>query len=115
MKIYAPVSDFNGWRNNIRFVNGVAETDNQQLLRWFETRGYRIENCDEPSNLVIEPKNDEIDVAGDEIEMMGYAEKQPDFESMTPIELREWAKSNGFGNKIKNTRNKEKLIEILRG
>ena len=47
--------------------------------------------------------------------MMGYAERQPDFDSMTPIELREWAKANGFGNKIKNIRNKEKLIEILRG
>ena len=115
MKIYAPVSDFNGWRNNIRFVNGVAETDDPKVVKWFETNGYAVEDCDELSNLVISEKNDEIEVIDDEIEMMGYAEKQPNFESMTPNELRDWAKANGFGNKIKNIRNKEKLIEILRG
>lgn len=125
MKIYAPVSDFNGWRNNIRFVNGVAETDDQHVIKWFETHGYTVEKCDnstqnpyekcDNSNFVIEPKNDEIEIPTDEIELMGYADKQPDFKSMTPNELRDWAKANGFGNKIKNTRNKEKLIEILRG
>ena len=52
---------------------------------------------------------DEVD------EMMGYADKTPNFEKMTPIELRDWAKENGFGSQIKNIRNKEKLIEILRG
>jgi hypothetical protein len=34
---------------------------------------------------------------------------------MTPIELREWMRENGYGSKIKNIRNKEKLLEILRG
>ena len=46
---------------------------------------------------------------------MGYNEKEPDFESMTPNELREWAKANGLGGVIKNIRNKEKLIELIRG
>ena len=116
MKIYAPVRDFNGWRNNVRFVNGVAETDNPQVIKWFETRGYTCENTQElHNNLVIESANDEIAVENDEDEMMGYAPKTPKFEDMTPNELREWAKANGFGNKIKNIRNKDKLIEILRG
>ena len=120
MKIYAPVSDFNGWRNNVRFVNGVAETDNPQAIEWFKARGYNLESTQESTqelrhNLVIEPQNDEIDTDNDEVVMMGYADKTPKFEDMTPNELREWAKANGFGNKIKNTRNKEKLIEILRG
>ncbi len=116
MKIFAPVKDFCGWRNNVRFVNGVAETDDPQAIKWFETHGYTIENTQElRTNLVIEPQNDEIEADEDEVEMMGYADKTPKFEDMTPIELRDWAKANGFGNKIKNIRNKEKLIEILRG
>lgn len=116
MKIYAPVKDTNGVYASVRFVNGVGETDDPKLIRWFETHGYAIENTQElRSNLVIEPLNDVIEQINDEVEMMGYADRQPDFESMTPIELREWARANGFGNKIKNTRNKEKLIEILRG
>ena len=119
MKIYAPVSDFNGWRNNVRFVNGVAETDDPLAIKWFETRGYNLESTPELCpNLVIEPQNDQVEMENDEdeiVELMGYADKSPNFEEMTPLELRDWAKANGFGNQIKNTRNKDKLIEILRG
>lgn len=121
MKIYAPVKDTNGVHASVRFVNGVGETDNPHLINWFRSHGYIVED----SNFVIESKNDEIEVVNDEIEsvvnlddedeMMGYADKTPNFEDMTPNELRDWAKANGFGGKIKNTRNKDKLIEILRG
>lgn len=115
MKIYAPVKDANGVYASVRFVNGVGETDNPQLIKWFKTHGYTVEEC---TNLVIEPQNDEIELENDEdetVEMMGYTEKTPKFEDMTPNELRDWAKTNGFGSQIKNIRNKEKLIEILRG
>ena len=118
MKIYAPVKDFNGWRNNVQFVNGVGETNDARAIEWFRTHGYKVPVEDEVPNLVIEPQNEQIEVENDEDEtdeMMGYAEKEPNFEKMTPNELRDWAKANGFGSKIKNTRNKEKLIEILRG
>ena len=111
MKIYAPVKDFNGLRNGVRFVNGVGETDDPLVITWFNMMGYivekSVEKCDENlSNLVIKPKNDEIEV-------MGYPEQ--DFEQMTPNELREWAIENGLGSKIRNTRNKEKLLEIIKG
>jgi hypothetical protein len=43
------------------------------------------------------------------------ASTEPDFDAMTPLELREWARANGFGSKIKNTRDKEKLLKIIRG
>ena len=116
MKIYAPVKDFCGFRNNVRFERGVGETDDPTGIEWFEKHGYTVENTQElRDNLVIEPQNDEIEPDDDEVEMMGYAEKTPKFEDMTPNELRDWAKANGFGSKIKNIRNKEKLLEILRG
>lgn len=113
MKIYAPVKDFCGFRNNVRFVNGIGETDDPKLIKWFETHGYKLEECDENPNLVTEPQNDQVEVVNDEIEMMGYAEKTPKFEDMTPNELRDWAKANGLGGVIKNTRNKEKLLELI--
>lgn len=117
MKIYAPVKDFNGLRGNVRFVNGVGETDDPHLIKWFETHGYKVP-IQEESNLVIEPQNDQIELENDEdetVEMMGYAEKTPKLEDMNPNELRELAKASGKGHLIKNIRNKEKLIEILRG
>lgn len=113
MKIYAPVEDTNGVRASVRFVNGVGETDNPHLIQWFKQRGYRV--VDDSPNLLIPPTNEQIEAANDEVEMMGYSTREPDFDKMTPNELREWAKENGFGSQIKNTRNKDKLLEIIRG
>lgn len=123
MKIYAPVKDANGVWASVRFVNGVGETDNPRLIEWFVKHGYSIEksekieldSIEKSANLVIEVPNDQIELENDEDEMMGYAEKEPNFDEMTPNELRDWAKANGFGGEIKNIRNKEKLIKILRG
>ena len=116
MKIYAPVKDANGVWASVRFVNGVGETDNPRLIEWFKSHGYKVPIEETtPVNLVIEPQNDEIAVENDEVEMMGYNERTPDFDKMTPNELRDWAKANGLGGVIKNTRNKEKLLELIRG
>ena len=106
MKIYAPVKDFNGLRNNVRFVRGVGETNNPAEIEWFKNHGYVLggnvaeipmEKCDEPLEIALENC------------------VEPDFDAMTPNELRDWMRENGYGSKIKNTRNKEKLLEILRG
>ena len=112
MKIYAPVKDFNGFRNNVRFINGVGETNDPSKIKWFETHGYKVPIQDEASNV---EEVTEVVVEEETIEMMGYADKPRDLEDMTPNELRELAKASGKGNLIKNIRNKEKLIEILRG
>lgn len=112
MKIYAPVKDFNGWRYNVRFVNGVGETNDPKAIKWFETNGYKVPIEDIPIVEAVESVNQQ-DV--EEVEMMGYAEKPKSLEDMNPNELREFAKANGKGNLIKNIRNKEKLIEIIRG
>jgi hypothetical protein len=50
------------------------------------------------------------------VEMMGYDEPtEKPLEDMTPGELREYCKTIGKGHLMKNIRNKEKLIEIIRG
>ena len=123
MKIYAPVKNTNGVYASVRFVNGVGETDNPRLIEWFKAHGYGVEKslekCDKPIekpleksdedfiNYIIESQNDIVDAQNERIE--------PDFDKMTPNELRDWMRENGYGSKIKNTRNKEKLLEILRG
>lgn len=115
MKIYAPVKDANGVWASVRFVNGVGETDNPRLIEWFKSHGYKVPIEETPKvEETIEAVLEEI-VEAEEVEMMGYNRKEPDFENMTPNELREWAKANGLGGVIKNTRNKEKLLELIRG
>lgn len=99
MKIYAPVECTNGVRASVRFVNGVGETNDPHLIQWFKSHGYKLEKCDETTQSPLE-KCDEV---------------TPNFDEMTPNELREWMKANGLGSQVKNIRNKEKLLEIIRG
>lgn len=127
MKIYAPVKDANGIYASVRFVNGVGETDNPRLIEWFRSHGYKLsgkftttDNTDiieesKPFEVVPTGENDEFESENETVEMMGYSDKEKSFENMTPNELRQWMMENGFGSKIRNTRNKEKLLEILRG
>lgn len=114
MKIYAPVKDTNGVYASVRFVNGVGETDNPHLIEWFKNHGYSVEDnyVNSVVNPVIEVVNDQIDEVKNENDEFN---PKPNFEDMTPLELRDWMRANGYAGKIKNTRNKEKLLEILRG
>ena len=107
MKIYAPVKDVNGMYASVQFVNGVGETDNPHLIEWFKSHGYEIENDRQPSLETQRSHLLENDVVEEQVEL--------DFDSMTPIQLREWARTNGYASQIKNIRNKEKLIEIIKG
>ena len=113
MKIYAPMKTANGVYASVRFVDGVGETDNPNLIRWFKEHGYRVEGTIQPKVEIVETVEVEEDP---EDEIMGYADpKIPDLENMNPNEIRDWAKSNGYGSIIRNTRSKEKLIELIRG
>ena len=103
MKIYAPNKQANGVYASVLFVDGVGETDNPKLIEWFRTHGYTLEKCDETPQNSLEKC----------VELSEQLE--PDFDAMTPNELRDWMRENGYGFKIKNIRNKEKLLEILRG
>lgn len=116
MKIYAPVKNSNGTWASVRFVNGVGETDNPTLIAWFIEHGYEV--VDESKILPVEevdiPTNAGVDEL-DKIELPIDLNKETALEDMTPNELRDWAKANGYGAVIKNTRNKEKLLELIRG
>ena len=119
MKIYAPVKGTNGVYASVRFVNGVGETDNPRLIEWFKTHGYKIEKSVEKCEKTIEKSVEKCDEMSEKsyekCDKITAEIDRPDFDSMTPLELRDWAKANGFGSQINNIRNKEKLIKILRG
>jgi hypothetical protein len=109
MKIYAPVKNATGVWCNVHFLNGVGETDDPHLIKWFTSHGYKVENSE-----ILVKNTVEKTVVNEEVEPKDE-EVKPDLESMTPLEIREWARLHGYGSKIKNTRNKEKLIEIING
>jgi len=46
-KVIAPNKQYTGLSATVMFVNGVGETDNENLLQWFEEKGYTIEPTEE--------------------------------------------------------------------
>lgn len=111
MLIYAPNKQATGIWCSTKFVNGVGETNDPHLIKWFSDHGYKVEESKtvaKPQPVVVEEPPVEVvesEVKGEEV----------DLEAMTPIELREWLKANGYGSQIKNIRDKEKLLKIARG
>lgn len=95
MKIYTPVKGASGVYANTLFVNGVGETDNPNAIAYFREHGYKV-----------------VEESGKET---AKVESKPDFDSMSVDQLRSWMKDNGYGSQIKNFRNKEKLIGMIRG
>ena len=92
MKIYTPVKGASGIYANTLFTNGVGETDNPGAIAYFRAHGYKV-----------------VEESG------AGAESAPDFDSMTGDEIRAWARENGLADKVKNYRNKERLLSIIRG
>ena len=111
MKIYAPIENVNGIYASVLFVNSVGETDNPALIEWFRSHGYRVELGDitEPPESIYNAPTWKVS------ENESAEETNADFESMSPDELRNWMREHGYGAKIKNTKNKDKLLEIVRG
>ena len=107
MKIYAPVKNANGVWCTVRFRNGVGETNDPHLIKWFEEHGYRLEVSEVEVDRFVEKMSTGI------MEII-ETKDEPNFDPMTPNELRDWMKANGLGREMKNIRNKEKLIEIIR-
>lgn len=109
MKIYSPVENFNGIRCNVRFVKGIGESDDPDVIEWFTARGYTVEDHKVERAATVQLETT--------VEDEGDADPRDfsEFENMTPMELREWMRTHGYGGQIKNTRNKEKLLKILKG
>lgn len=42
MKIYSPNKNYTGVSASVPFCNGIGETDNPNLIRWFRDHGYTV-------------------------------------------------------------------------
>lgn len=136
MKIYAPVKDATGTWASVRFVKGVGETDDPKLIEWFKAHGYKVPietNSVEPEvNPVETVENDQLEEVKNEnpvfnpnpdesefVEINKLADESveqnaPNFDEMSIEDIRTWAKANGLGWQVRNTRNREKLLEVVK-
>ena len=119
MKIFTKVPDFTGIRASVMFVNGQGDTDDPHLIEWFKQNGYVVAD----GQTTVDNNSLGAAIDSEEAERLGDAKLQnlkdnptvefPHFPSMSADEIRAWAKENGLGIKIKNYRDKDKLIAIL--
>lgn len=54
-KVYAPNKKYTGISATVAFVNGVGETEDTDLLAWFERNGYTIEQTADGNRLSDPP------------------------------------------------------------
>lgn len=55
VKIIAPNKNFDGETAGVKFSDGVGRTDNEYLIKWFKSKGYKVvEEASEPKK--EEPK-----------------------------------------------------------
>lgn len=43
MKIYSPNKDYTGVSASVPFCNGMGETEDPHLIKWFKDHGYKVE------------------------------------------------------------------------
>lgn len=46
-KILSPNKKYNGVSASVRFCNGVGETNDKHLIKWFQEHGYEVEELEE--------------------------------------------------------------------
>ena len=79
--ILAPNKEYTGVSASVNFINGVGETDNPTLLKWFKEHGYKVEEVKE----VEESSEAENGVDGEKA-----------LEDMTLEELQAYAEEKGI-------------------
>lgn len=47
VKIYSPNKKYSGVSATVHFINGIGETDDEHLIKWFKSKGYKVEDAEE--------------------------------------------------------------------
>jgi hypothetical protein len=95
-KIIAPNNQYSGISASVKFLNGVGETDNQNLINWFKQHGYKVEQTEQTEQTDPPPdddlnnggENEHPDDDGENNESGGEAEQGERVEQTeTPVEV----------------------------
>lgn len=85
-KVLAPNKQYNGLSATVMFVNGAGETDNPNLLAWFESKGYEVQRAEEE-------------------------QKDIPIEKMTVSQLKDYAKQNNI--ELGEATKKEDILQAI--
>ena len=58
-KIYTPNKDYTGVSAGVPFVKGVGETEKEHVIEWFKSKGYKVDEEIQETEIVDKPKENE--------------------------------------------------------
>lgn len=94
-KVIAPNKQYTGLSATVMFVNGIGETDNENLLQWFEEKGYTVERSELEQDL----------------NSLGNQVPDIQIEEMTVPQLKEYAKANDID--LGEAKKKEDILATI--
>lgn len=118
MKIYSPNKKYCGVSASVTFVNGVGETDNPHLIKWFEAHGYKVEGTqmnDSDNELTGEVNGESHadEVSNDTLsDNQEQDEGGQDFSEMDADMLKAYAEENDID--IGNATTKEGILKKIK-
>ncbi len=98
-KIICPNKEYTGVSASVSFCNGVGETEDIRLIKWFEDHGYIVVNNEKVA----------VDIVGETEEKGTYTKKE--LEAMSAPDIDELAAKEGVD--ISNCKNKSDKIEKI--
>ena len=101
-KIICPNKEYTGVSASVSFCNGVGETEDTRLIKWFEDHGYTVIDNKE---VAVEA----VDIVGETEEKGTYTKKE--LEAMSAPDIDELAAREGID--ISNCKNKNEKIEKI--
>lgn len=110
-KIICPNKEYTGVSASVSFCNGVGETEDIRLIKWFEDHGYTVVNNDKVAKETIIDEKEKEKVTAEETatEKEMYTKKA--LEGMTALDIDELAAKEGVD--ISNCKNKNDKIEKI--
>ena len=101
-KIICPNKEYTGISASVSFCNGVGETEDLRLIKWFKDHGYTVIDNGE---VAVEA----VDIVGETEEKGTHTKKE--LEAMSAPDIDELAAKEGID--ISNCKNKNEKIEKI--
>lgn len=110
-KIICPNKEYTGVSASVSFCNGVGETEDIRLIKWFEDHGYTVVNNEKVAEKAVidEEAKEEVTAEETATEKEMYTKKA--LEGMAALDIDELAAREGVD--ISNCKNKNEKIEKI--
>lgn len=110
-KIICPNKEYTGVSASVSFCNGVGETEDIRLIKWFEDHGYTVVNNEKvvEKAAIDEKEKEEVTAEETATEKEMYTKKA--LEGMAALDIDELAAREGVD--ISNCKNKNEKIEKI--